>query len=407
LRDEVNEPLGLGPKRNPRPSALGRGLSRVVLTLAALSAGVGGVWLWKRVDPERVSPLAVARIQADKTPVAAQPSPPAQVATAEVPSPPIAGGISTFSSGQQVEAASGVRVTRGGGGGPPDALIIDVPQALGVRLAPAPDPRLVEKSRYGLLPRIGADGSRPADVYARPDVEAVKLRGAPKIAIVVGGLGLDAASTKAAIARLPSAVSLGFAPYGADLPALVAAARESGHEILLQAPMEGFGAGIPGPHTLTVSATESDNRDALQWMMARFPGFVGVENYLGAKFTADKQAYAPVLAEISARGLIYLDDGSSPRSLTGDIAPGLTLRAARADIVIDANPSAEAIELALAKLESLARHQDGAIGVATALPLTLEHLAHWTSALESRGIALTPISALDARETIHSAGATP
>jgi len=380
---------------------------RVALGATLLLAGAGGLWAWNLASADRNRPLAVARIENDKAPVAIAPSPPAQTAPSETPAPTVAGGVSAFASGEQVEAASGVKVMRNGGGGPPNALIIDVPQALGVRLAPAPDPRLVEKSRYGLLPRIGADGARPADVYARPVVEAVKLRGAPRIAIVVGGLGLDAASTKAAISRLPSAVSLGFAPYGADLPALAAQARESGHEVLLQAPMEGFGASVPGPHTLMVSASEAENRDSLQWMMARFPGFIGVENYLGAKLTADSGAFAPVLAEISARGLLYLDDGSSPRSLVGSIAPGVNLRAAQADVVIDATPSAEAIELALAKLENLARHQDGAIGVATALPITLEHLAHWAEALESRGIALTPISALDARGAIHSAGAAP
>jgi hypothetical protein len=374
------------------------------LGAAVLLAGGGGLWVWKLASADRNRPLAVARIESDKP---AESSPAVQIASADAASPSAPGGVSAFASGEQVEAASGVKVTRNGGGGPTNALIIDVPQALGVRLAPAPDPRLAEKSRYGVLPRIGADGARPADVYARPVVEAVRLRGAPKIAILVGGLGLDAAGTKAAISRLPSAVSLGFAPYGADLPALAAEAREAGHEILLQAPMEGFGAGVPGPHTLTAAASEAENRDSLLWMMGRFPGFVGVENYLGAKLTADSRAFAPVLAEISARGLLYLDDGSSPRSLVGAIAPGLNLRAAQADVVIDATPSAEAIEQALAKLESLARHQDGAIGVATALPITLDHLAHWAEALESRGIALTPISAVDARGTFHSAGAAP
>jgi polysaccharide deacetylase 2 family uncharacterized protein YibQ len=376
----------------------------VALTAGALSALAGGGWLWKLASTERDAPLAVARIESHAAPAAVPTASPTQAAN---PAPPGSEGLSAFASGEQVEAASGVRVTRNGGGGPPNALIIDVPQALGVRLAPAPDPRLVEKSRYGGLPRIGADGSRPADVYARPVVESAKLRGAPRIALVVGGLGLDAESSKAAISRLPSAVSLGFAPYGADLPALAAEARESGHEILLQAPMEGFGAGAPGPHTLAVSASEAENRDSLQWMMARFPGFVGVENYLGAKFTGDRQAFAPVLAEVAARGLIYLDDGSSPRSLAAAIAPGLALRAARADVVIDADPSAEAIEAALARLESLARHQDGAIGVATALPITLDHIAHWAEALESRGVALTPMSALAARGTLRSAGAAP
>jgi len=406
LRDQVNEPLGLGPRPNPGRGGAGRAVLRAVLGVAALLAGAGGVWVWTLAAADRNRPLAVARIEAGPSPATAS-SPLPQAPQTQADSPSVPGGVSAFATGEQVEAVSGVKVTRNGGGGPPSALIIDVPQALGVRLAPAPDPRLVEKSRYGALPRIGADGSRPADVYARPIFESVRLRGAPKIAILVGGLGLDPVSTKAAISRLPAAVSLGFAPYGADLPALAAQAREAGHEILLQAPMEGFGATSPGPRTLSVAADEADNRDSLQWMMARFPGFVGVENYLGAKFTADSQAFAPVLAEISARGLLYLDDGSSPRSLVGAIAPGLNLRAAQADVVIDATPTAEAIELALARLEALARRQDGAIGVATALPVTLDHLAHWAEALEGRGIALTPVSALDARGTLHSAGATP
>ena len=49
--------------------------------------------------------------------------------------------------------------------------------------------------------------------------------------------------------------------------------------------------------------------------MARFTGYIGVTNYLGGKFSADTRAFSPVLAEIATRGLVYLDDGSSPRSL--------------------------------------------------------------------------------------------
>ena len=75
---------------------------------------------------------------------------------------------------------------------PAASLIIDVPQALGLRLPPAPDRRLDEKSRFGLLPRVGADGARPADVYARPVFASAKLKpGAPRVALLVGGLGLD------------------------------------------------------------------------------------------------------------------------------------------------------------------------------------------------------------------------
>jgi uncharacterized protein len=142
-------------------------------------------------------------------------------------------------------------------------------------------------------------------------------------------------------------------------------------------------------------------------MMARFPGFVGLTNYLGAKLTADQKSFAPVLAEIGSRGLLFVDDGSSPRSLTASLAPGMNMRAAQADVVIDADPTPEAIEIALARLETLARRQDGVIGVATALPVSLDHISRWAEALESRGFALTPVSALVGHAAMRSAGATP
>lgn len=391
MRDEINEPL-----RKAAASSV-PGWSRGKVNLAAFAIGVFALCLssawWLETDPFKAGgPMAVVGIQSEKSPA---PNPKPELGSAS--------GSAAGITAEQSEKASGVKVTRGGGGGPSGALIIDVPQALALRLAPAPDPRLVEKSKFGDLPRTGADGARPADVYARPAFGGAKLRGAPQVALVVGGMGLDGVITRAAIARLPSAVSLGFAPYGDDLKSLAASAREAGHEILLQAPMEGFGETTREQRTLKSSASESENREALQWMMSRFPGFIGIENYLGAKLTSDTSSFAPVLAEIGSRGLIYLDDGSSPRSLTASLAQGLNLRAEKADVIIDASPSPEQIEMALAKLETLARRQGGAIGVATALPVSLEHVARWAEALEGRGIALVPVSGMIGRNSIRSA----
>jgi uncharacterized protein len=67
------------------------------------------------------------------------------------------------------------------------------------------DPRLIETSRAGPLPRVGADGARPFEVYARPVVLDPKLKaGAPRIALMVGGLGLNLEGTEAAIANCPA-----------------------------------------------------------------------------------------------------------------------------------------------------------------------------------------------------------
>jgi len=233
--------------------------------------------------------------------------------------------------------------------------------------------------------------------------------GAPRVALLVGGLSLSESGTLEAIARLPAAVSLGFAPYGADVERDVAQAREAGHEALLQLPMEPFDypANNPGPHTLVSGLSEAENLDNLHWLMARFTGYVGVTNFLGAKFTADAAALAPVLSEVAARGLLYVDDGSSPRSLAREKTPAFNLRAAGADLVIDADQSPQAIEAALVKLEALARANGVAIGVATALPVSVEHVGRWARSLEARGLALVPVSAAISRAPGPAAQANP
>ena len=396
MRDELNEPLGRRPPSTPlgvrlRPYAVWA--SR--LSLVVVVAGAGALY-WRGL-PQPAGQVASIPFAEVKTVVdTPAPTPSATVAQAAKVFPPAAdgGGISVVRNGEVGTARSS------------SPQIIDVAQALGNRAAlPAADHRLVESSKFGPLPRIAPDGARPADVYARPFAETPNNRGAPRVAILVGGLGLDAESTRAAISRLPAAVSLGIAPYGADLPEVATRARASGHEIWLQAPMEAMVGDSPGPHTLTTSASEADNRDSLHWFMGRFQGYVGVVNYLGSKLTADSTAFTPILAEIGRRGLLYLDDGTSALSKADELAPSVDLKAGRADLVADATANSDAIEAALAAAEDMARRRGAVILVASALPASLDHVARWASALEAKGFLLAPVSALAAARPDRAARA--
>jgi polysaccharide deacetylase 2 family uncharacterized protein YibQ len=271
-------------------------------------------------------------------------------------------------------------------------VVIKVPTSSA--LTPAPDPRLIERTRNGILPRIGPDGARPAEVYARP--EAALPNGAPvaRVAVVVGGLGIGHAATAAAISKLPAAVTLAFAPYGSDLDQHVTRAREDGHEVMLQAPMEPFDFpdNDPGPHTLTVDAKAQDNIERLHWVMARFMGYVGLVNFMGAKLTAHETALAPILREIGERGLVFLDDGSSARSLAGTVGAAVRAPTVRADVVLDTVARADAIDQELERLEQSARRRGLAIATASALPVTIDRVARWARTLEARGVLLVPVS---------------
>ena len=127
-----------------------------------------------------------------------------------------------------------------------DTAVIVAPP---VRLASAPARGLTEKGADGLLPKVAGDGRRPFDVYARPVHRAVLDSEQPKIAILLGGMGLNGELTGRASKELPGEVSFAFAPYGEDLQRAIGTARGMGHEVMLHLPMEPFGypAENPGP----------------------------------------------------------------------------------------------------------------------------------------------------------------
>jgi polysaccharide deacetylase 2 family uncharacterized protein YibQ len=216
----------------------------------------------------------------------------------------------------------------------------------------------------------------------------------PRIAIVVGGLGISAAGTADALSRLPPQITHAFAPYGANLDGLAARARARGHEVLLQAPMEPFDYpdNDPGPQTLLTTLSSDQNLDRLHWLMSRFQGYVGITNYMGARFTASEKTLAPVLDDIAKRGLLYLDDGSSARSVASQVAGANSMPFVKANEVVDAVSTPVEIDRALARLEALARKQGLAVGTATALPVSIDRIVRWAQGVESRGITLVPVT---------------
>src|SRR4051794_37330620 len=287
-----------------------------------------------------------------------------------------------------IDGSSGKRqdfVISGDGAGKADADAAPVPMA-GV------DQRLLEKSRYGMIPVV-ADGLKPFTVYA---AEADRARAAkmPVVAIVVGGLGVGAAKTVDAIMKLPPAVTLAFKPYGSDPAKLAERARAQRHEILLQIPMEPFDYpdNDPGPQTLLTTLTPEQNIDRLYWHLSRFQGYAGIASFMGARFTATDAVMQPIIREAAKRGLGYLDDASSPRSAAPSLTAAQAMPFAKADFTIDAVPTSAEIDRTLVKLETLAKERGLAVGVASALPISIERLAAWIKTLDSRGIMLVPLT---------------
>lgn len=396
MTDDLNAPLGWDPPE--KPAAAQRIGFRRMLFLCGLAAAAMLGLLWRKATTPETPPAVVSLIEP------APPPPPVATAPAQIPASTLSSASPVAPDDEALETSLGVRVRRGQDGGSTGPRVIHVePAQTGVRLPPAPDPRVAETGPHGPLPRISREGLRPMDVYARPFVTSTALRAdAPKIALIVGGVGLSPRGTAAALS-LPEAVTLAFPPYPEDLPAVAARARARGHETLLQAPMEPFDypRNDPGPHTLLVDRAGND-KDDLHWLMSRFAGYAGVINYLGGRFMADDAAFNTTLAEVASRGLYFIDDGESRQSRLTAIAPELSLPHAVVDTTIDAHALPQAIDAALAQLELRAREKGAAIGFVNAAPQALERIGRFVAGLEKRGMALAPVSAVLAPVVVTS-----
>ncbi|MBX3597854.1 MAG: divergent polysaccharide deacetylase family protein [Rhizobiaceae bacterium] len=310
--------------------------------------------------------------------------------------------------GEQPKSKSpSVTVTSGGSGGPSiikvnpsmdgtstGAIVITDPSALhqDLRVAHIPDRALIEDSSIGPLPIRAADGRRPFDVYARPWSGA---RGA-RVAIVIGGLGVSQTGTQSAIAALPPEVTLAFASQGNSIGRWMQEGRRTGHEVIMQVPLEPFDFPNvnPGRHTLTVSASPEENIDNLLWTLSRTTNYTGVMNYMGARFTSDVEAMQPLMSELGKRGLLYLDDGTSARSVAAQLAPESGVPFLAADAVIDAVQERTAILDKLDQLERIARAKGYAVGTGSAFGVTVEAVRTWAAEARRRGIEIVPVSAL-------------
>ncbi len=275
------------------------------------------------------------------------------------------------------------------GGSEPEAT-----EATEITLAAVPDPALIEKTAQGPLPKIARDGRKAWQVYARPlpkDMQTDR-----RIALVVSGMGISESATAHAIDVLPPEVTLSFAPYGAGLQSWIDKARAAGHEVLLELPMEPFGypQNDPGPYTLLTGLKPDENITRLEWLMSRFTGYAGVMNYQGARFTTSATAFKPVMVALGARGLLYVDNGASARSLGPQLANESGMPSVQATRIVDPVQNPEVIATSLDTLEKVSRETGSAVGIASGFPVTVDALAEWAKTLKNEGYVLVPVTAL-------------
>lgn len=213
--------------------------------------------------------------------------------------------------------------------------------------------------------------------------------GRPRVAVIVRGLGLSRKTTAAAIADLPADVTLALSAYGRDLQRDADTARADGHEVFLDMPVEpaGYPGNDAGPQALLTSLTAAENDGRLQWALSRFIGFPGIVFAPGSPALDSAAFVTPLLHGPGRSGLVWAAFGAKGFE-------GADAAVAAAAIDIAAGSSDHDVDMALERLEAVARKGGSALAIVSATPVVMARVKAWAAGLEDEGIALVPASAL-------------
>lgn len=252
---------------------------------------------------------------------------------------------------------------------------------------------LEEKDGIGKLPKIGPNGSKPWQVYARPLDPSITQ---PKIALMIEGVGLSRQASLGAINKLPAEVSIVLSPYARDLDDWVFRARLAGHEVYISMPMESekFPLEDAGPLALDTRIQLAENERRLDTVMASAGGYVGLVTMMGSRFMKADGQLRQVIKTINDRGLMFVIGGARARNGALPIAKELNIAYAESEMYVDAIPRIQQIRTSLDRLEGMAKERGSVIATARPYPVSIKNILDWIATIEGKGVALVPVSAV-------------
>ena len=242
-------------------------------------------------------------------------------------------------------------------------------------------------------PQIAAAAVSPQVTWKRNAVPFGDLNGKPLVAIVIDDVGIDRPRSRRAW-ELPGPLTMSFLPYAKDLRDQAKAAHARGQELMLHLPMEPMGRADPGPGALLVSLDDAELKQRATTALDSFDGYVGVNNHMGSRFTANKPDMETVLRLFKARGLMFLDSRTTAQTVGEQTAQELGVPTMPRNVFLDDDESPEAIRRKLAETEAIARRQGFVVAIGHPHEATLQALAEWLPGLVAKGLVLAPATAV-------------
>lgn len=213
----------------------------------------------------------------------------------------------------------------------------------------------------------------------------------PVIAVVIDDMGVSPKRT-ADISSLQAPLTSSFLTYAKKLPEQIAAARQSGHEIMIHVPMQAKSNRDVAPDVLTVNMKPEEVGKRLEEMLAKFDHVKGINNHMGSLFTEDSERLGAVMEVLKKHELFFLDSKTSAKSVGRQEAGRHGVVYAHRHVFLDNENNVDYINGQLRLTERIARKNGYAVAIGHPKSGTFQALAAWLPELEKKGIKLVPMS---------------
>lgn len=250
---------------------------------------------------------------------------------------------------------------------------------------------LFEESSYGRLPVAKGPDETPFLAYKKPYVLNLNK---PFISVVMRDFGLSRELSMKMIKDLPSSVSFILSPYSTAPDNWVQKAREDGHEVWLEMPVEtnAFPMKDPGSKGLLTRVSLQYNQDRLGWLLGRTTGYTGVAVFTDSALDNAGQMFKNIARSMSRRGLGYLElnpAGGYFKDVAQEEGTPRAQNSALIDFLINGS---EAQEKAMFRING----NGGDIVVIAPTANNIEAAKNWLNELQNQGIQSAPVSAVAA-----------
>ncbi len=214
-------------------------------------------------------------------------------------------------------------------------------------------------------------------------------------AIIIDDLGWDL-KTARELLSIKAELTLAVLPHLAFSSRVAQEAASHNREVLLHLPMEplAYPQKDPGPGALMSYMPGERLKELARAALESMPQARGVNNHMGSRLSESPDAMSSVMEVVGERGLFFVDSLTSPRSVAYEAAKRAGLRAAKRELFLDDEVTAEAIEAKLRELVLVAHRGGRVIAIGHPHPQTIAALRRAIPLLEEEGIEVVPVSQL-------------